>query len=201
LNFLSACHRTLSGAGLAQGQSEKPVSRPTPVKSLYQNDKLSTIDQCYGIRQKGTQMSPGKRITDSSGLGSAHVRMAAEEAVDLVRRHYGFIGHLTRLETEKDDTFRLVAEDGREAVLKVANPGEDVAEIDLQQRLLDHLSTQDDKPPVPHTIPTIGGEPRFLHEYRAGQLRYVRMLSFLPGTQLSETSSSPLEREKVGEAL
>lgn len=146
-------------------------------------------------------MSPGKRITDGAGLGSAHVRMTADEAAELVKRNYDLTGSLTRLDTEKDDTFKLTAGDGREAVLKVANPGEDIAEIDLQQSLLDHLATGGIAPPVPHTIRTRNGEPRFLHEDLAGQKRHVRMLSFLPGTPLSETASSAAQREKVGEAL
>lgn len=146
-------------------------------------------------------MSPGKPITDGAGLGAAHVRMAADEAAGLVNWHYGLNGRLRRLETEKDDTFKLTTEDGTEAVLKVANPGEDIAEIDLQQRLLDHLAASRIAPPVPHTIRTLRGEHRFLHEDRAGQRRQVRMLSFLPGTPLSEIGSSPAQREKVGEAL
>lgn len=147
------------------------------------------------------QISPGRRITDGAGLGSAHIRMLAEEAAELARRHYGMDGKLSRFETEKDDTFRLTAADGRETVLKVANPGEDAAEIDLQARLLDHLATSPVAPPVPRLIGTTEGQRGFLYEDRAGQKRHVRMLSFLAGTPLSETVSSSSQREKVGEAL
>lgn len=146
-------------------------------------------------------MSPRKRITDGSGLSSAHVRMAADEAAEIVFCHYGFTGRLTRLETEKDDTFKLTADNNMKAILKVANPGEEIAEIDLQQSLLDHLATREIAPLVPHTIRTRTGVSRFLHKDHAGQTRHVRMLSFLSGTPLSETRSSPAQREKIGEAL
>lgn len=146
-------------------------------------------------------MSPVTRITDGAGLGSAHVRMLPAEAADLARRHFGMEGKLTRFETEKDDTFRVVGHHGTEAVLKVANPGEAAQEIDLQVRLLDHLASSDIAPPVPRVLPTLQGERSFLYKDRAGQHRHVRMLSFVTGKPLSDTMSSPAEREKVGEAL
>lgn len=146
-------------------------------------------------------MSPVKRITDGAGLGSTHVRMTPQEAAELARLRYGLDGRLSRFETEKDDTFLLTAQDGRQAVLKVANPGETADEIDLQVKLLAHLASSDIAPPVPRIIPTLGGEPSFLHEDRAGQRRHTRLLSFMKGTPLSDTVSSPVERERVGEAL
>jgi Ser/Thr protein kinase RdoA (MazF antagonist) len=127
--------------------------------------------------------------------------MLPAEAAELARRHFGMEGRLTRFETEKDDTFRVVALDGDEAVLKVANPGEAAREIDLQVKLLDHLAASEIAPPVPRVLPTLQGERSFLYEDRAGQSRHVRMLSFVTGKPLSDTTSSSPEREKVGEAL
>lgn len=146
-------------------------------------------------------MTPGKRITDGAGLGSAHTRMPPQEAGELARLRYGITADISRFETEKDDTYRLVCEDGQEAVLKVANPGESAALIDLQVTLLDHLAARDMAPPVPRIIRTLGGERSFIHRDGAGQNRQVRMLSFIKGEPLSETRSSAPEREKVGEAL
>src|SRR5690606_32530755 len=83
----------------------------------------------------------------------------------------------------------------------VSNPGEAAQEIDLQVKLLDHLALSDIAPPVPRMLPTLRGERSFLYEDKAGQSRHVRMLSFMRGTPLSDTASSPIEREKVGEAL
>ncbi|HTV71253.1 MAG TPA: phosphotransferase [Rhizobiaceae bacterium] len=146
-------------------------------------------------------MSPVKRITDGAGLGSAHIRMTPQEAAEVARLHYGIEGRLSRFETEKDDTFRLVTDERREAVLKVANPAEAAQEIDLQVKLLEHLAASDIAPPVPRVLPTLQGERNFLYGDRAGQQRHVRLLSFVRGTPLSDTTSSSAEREKVGEAL
>lgn len=147
------------------------------------------------------QQMQGRPITDAAGLGSAHIRMSPEEAAQLARDHYGIKGTTIRFETEKDDTFRLTTNDGGETVLKIANPGESQAEIDLQITLLEHLITQEIAPPVPRIIRSNNDEASFIHQDSAGQYRHVRMLSYLKGIPLSDTTSTAEEREKVGEAL
>jgi Ser/Thr protein kinase RdoA (MazF antagonist) len=135
------------------------------------------------------------------GLAVPYVAMAEAEAVDLVRRHFGIEGRATRFATEKDDTFRITASDGRRFVLKVANPAEDVPEIDLQLRILDHLAATAPALPVPRVIANSGGERLFSCRDRAGQTRPVRMMTYMDGQPLSEVPSTPAGRREIGKLL
>lgn len=79
-------------------------------------------------------------------LASTYVSMSEDEAGDLVRSEFAIDGQLTRLITEKGDTFRVDAIDGRRYVLKVANPSGSPMEIAFQSELLLHVEKAD--PPV-----------------------------------------------------
>ena len=55
-----------------------------------------------------------------SGLGSPFVRMTSDEARSVVARTYGLrVGGMSRIATERDDTFR-VAVDAADYILKIA---------------------------------------------------------------------------------
>src|SRR5262245_19788431 len=83
---------------------------------------------------------PAAFLAHEGALGAPYARMSAAEAADLL--YYGFKvdGRLSPLATEKDDTFRVDASDGRRYVLKIANPSEDPLEIDLEIELLLHVA-------------------------------------------------------------
>lgn len=126
--------------------------------------------------------------------------MSDAEAIDLARQHFGISGKVDRLATEKDDTFRL--DDGAERfILKVANPLEDLSEISCQIETLKHIARCDSQLPVPRVIADTRGNEQFEYQDRAGQRRQVRALSYLEGVPLSEISSTPGERERIGEIL
>ncbi|QEI09037.1 phosphotransferase [Pigmentiphaga aceris] len=127
--------------------------------------------------------------------------MDEDEAIALARSRYGIQGKVTRFATEKDDTFRVEAADGRRFILKVANPSEDVSEISLQAELLQHIAQVDPDLPVPRILPDDAGRAYAQITDRAGQARQVRLMSYLDGTPLDSTASSPAEREQVGEVL
>jgi Ser/Thr protein kinase RdoA (MazF antagonist) len=58
--------------------------------------------------------------------------MPIECILAVVRHHYGLEARVTRLTGERDENFRLTADDGAEYVLKIANPAESPAETDLK---------------------------------------------------------------------
>src|SRR5687768_8948688 len=89
---------------------------------------------------------------DQGGLASSYVSLSSEEAEDLLRAEFEITGQLTKLATEKDDTFRVDAADGRRYILKVANPSETRTEIDFQVALLDHVAASDATIPAPRII-------------------------------------------------
>lgn len=135
------------------------------------------------------------------GLAASYTNMAEAEAVDLARARFGIEGKPTRFSTEKDDTFRIAPAEGPRYILKVANPTEDLAEIDLQVQVLDHVAARAPDLPVPRMIPNDKGERHFNYIDRAGQKRQVRMMSYLEGQPLSEVPSDAKGRMQIGRLL
>lgn len=141
------------------------------------------------------------RTISLADLAAPFIRMQDDEAIGTALRHYGLAGRIERLATEKDDTFRLETEDGKRYILKIANPVEPRSEIDLQVAVLRHIEAGDPALPVPRVMPNLAGAPHFVTTDRAGQVRSVRLLSYLPGTPLDTLPSTPPQREAVGAML
>jgi Ser/Thr protein kinase RdoA (MazF antagonist) len=133
--------------------------------------------------------APAGFLAHEGALGAPYTRMSAAEAADLLHCGFKVEGRLSPLATEKDDTFRVDASDGRRYVLKIANPSEDPLEIDFQIELLLHVATVDAGIPVPRLIHNLDGRTSFAKVDRAGQNRCVRLMSYLEGTPLDSTGS------------
>lgn len=140
-------------------------------------------------------------IAMPGGLAASYVNMPDAEAVELAREHFGISGRPTRFATEKDDTFRIAPEGGPRFILKVANPNENVAEIDLQVAVLDHVAARAPALPVPRVIPAKSGNRHFAVHDGAGQRRQVRMMSYLEGQPLSEVPANAQGRAEIGRLL
>jgi Ser/Thr protein kinase RdoA (MazF antagonist) len=140
-------------------------------------------------------------IAMPGGLAASYTNMTEAEAVDLARTRFGIEGRPTRFATEKDDTFRIAPASGPRFVLKVANPTEDFAEIDLQVQVLDHVAARAPDLPIPRIIPNDRGERQFNYLDEAGQRRQVRMMSYLEGQPLSEVPSNASGRIEIGKLL
>ena len=121
-----------------------------------------------------------------------------ERALALVRQHYGFEPRATRLTGERDENFRLSADDGMEYVLKIANPAENPAETDLQTAALLHIEKVDPALPCPRVLRdrTGGIHVRFVDEW--GAERTARVLTFLPGRLLGASTRSQRQRAACG---
>ncbi|CAN0208245.1 unnamed protein product, partial [Chrysoparadoxa australica] len=74
-------------------------------------------------------------------------------------------------------------------------------EIDFQHTILRTVEKNDPGLPVPRVIATIDGKHLFQITDGSGQPRYVRLLSFLNGTPLDQTHSSPGQRQQIGQIL
>lgn len=146
----------------------------------------------------GTSILPS---TLKGGLAATFIAMSETEAVRVARTHFGIEGRATRFDTEKDDTFRISSVSGSRFILKVANPAEEVSEIDLQLQLLEHLAAAAPDLPVPRVIVNGSGERQFRYQDNAGQYRQVRMMSYLEGQPLSEVQSTAPGRREIGKML
>lgn len=142
-----------------------------------------------------------EQIASQGGLGATWTTLPAPEAAALARERFNISGSVDRFATEKDDTFRLKDDSGNQFVLKVANPAEREDEVAFQVDLLLHIERKAPALPVPRVISSRRGETYSYYVDQAGQNRWVRLLSYLPGTPLSDTSASAREREMVGRTL
>lgn len=140
-------------------------------------------------------------LLGAAGLSAAHTPMSEGEAEHLVARHWGLRGHATRLATEKDDTFAVRSADHRAYVLKVSNPAEDPREVDFEIQLMRHVARAGSAVPVPQLFDALDGQPLITLRDTAGQSRQARLMSFIAGTPLDSTGSSPAERAAVGRTL
>ncbi len=138
-----------------------------------------------------------------SGLGSPFVRMTSDEARSVVARTYGLrVGGMSRIATERDDTFR-VAVDAADYILKIAHPEDDPREIALQTAALAHATIRDPGLPVPRIIDPVEarmGDGR-TSDVRTTDGRVVRMFSYLPGRLLSDSTANPHQVRQCGRML
>jgi hydroxylysine kinase len=116
----------------------------------------------------------------------------------LAAEHYGLIAAVHRLDSERDQNFRLRSLSGREFVLKIASPTEDRAVTNLQTEALLHLAATEPDLPVPRIFPARNGMTELDVTLEDGSARVVRLLSFLPGTPMHAVTGSATLRRDLG---
>ncbi|WP_074125540.1 phosphotransferase [Bradyrhizobium sp. NAS96.2] len=124
--------------------------------------------------------------------------IAEARAQALVMEHYGLSAAIRRLDSERDQNFRLRAPNGCEYVLKIANPDEDRAVTNLQTEALRHVAVRDPLLPIPRIIPTRDGAAELEIGFDDGSMRVVRLLTFLAGTPMHQAPPSAALRGDVG---
>ncbi|MFS3136394.1 phosphotransferase [Gluconacetobacter sacchari] len=134
-------------------------------------------------------------------LGSTFVSIARDEAIDILKRFYGLTASVARLETEKDDTFRVTPACGDSLILKIANPAEDPAEIEAQAALLTFLERTAPHLPTPRVMAGREGAAIVTFQDRAGQTRRARVMTYLPGQPLDRLDAGAALRRDVGRML
>lgn len=145
-------------------------------------------------------------ISQTDELGSSILSVAAEEislaeAEELTSRHFGIDGCASRLTSERDQNFKIVAEDGREYALRVTNHAEAPEINDLQVSALQHIEHVDPQIPVPRVFRALNGQSHLRLPFEHGRLRAVRLLSYLPGMPLNTVERTPAHRRELGTHL
>jgi Ser/Thr protein kinase RdoA (MazF antagonist) len=130
------------------------------------------------------------------GLAEPFTAVEPDDAVSMLAEHWRItVGGLTRLETERDDTFRVSVADasaadgsthGGDLVLKVAHPSDPPGLIDLQSRALEHARAADPGIPLQRVVPTRTGA---LGAVVGG--RTARVLTWLDGELVLESPQTP----------
>jgi Ser/Thr protein kinase RdoA (MazF antagonist) len=139
-------------------------------------------------------------------LGSSILSVAAEEislaeAEELASRHFGIDGAASRLTSERDQNFRIVAGDGGEYALRISNHAEDPAINDFQVSALLHIAQVDPRIPVQRVFRALNGQPHLRLPFEQGRLRAVRLLSYLPGVPLNTVQRTTAHRRELGTHL
>ena len=137
---------------------------------------------------------------DAHPINTLRAASAISEALaqKLAAEHYGLIAAVHRLDSERDQNFRLRSPSGREYVLKIASPTEDRAVTNLQTEALLHLAATDPELPVPRIFPARNGMTELDIAFDDGSTRVVRLLSFLPGTPMHAVTASATLRRDLG---
>lgn len=110
---------------------------------------------------------------------------------------YGLTGALTRIDTEKDDTF--VLDTGtRRFLVKVAPHSEDPGVVSLQTAAMLHLESVAPHLPVQRMIRGLHGQTETPIHDSQGRTRVLRVMSYLEGDLLHAADSTPRQLRSVG---
>jgi Ser/Thr protein kinase RdoA (MazF antagonist) len=120
-------------------------------------------------------------------------------AQKLAAEHYDLPATAHRLDSERDQNFRLRTLDGRDYVLKIANPAEDRAVTNLQTQALVHLAAADPNLPIPRIFPARNGAQELDISFDDGSIRVMRLLSFMAGVPMHAVEASTALRRDLGQ--
>lgn len=114
--------------------------------------------------------------------------LSAADLARIAQEQFGLSGTLRPLPSERDQNARLTTDRG-EFVLKIANPSEDPALIDMQEKALQHLAALGVEG-VPQIVPTLAGEPHADVMTDNGPA-IARIVTWIAGTPLARTPRGP----------
>ena len=141
------------------------------------------------------------RVVADTGLNGNGAPISTGVVDDHLGRHFKLSGELTRIPTEKDDTFKLTT-DTRPYLVKVAAADEDPAIVELQSSVMRFLGQSAPELPVPRLLSTTDGAVHVEIPCGTGESpRLLRVMEFIEGSTLSEATPSHSQLEDVGAAL
>ena len=134
-------------------------------------------------------------------LSTPPPRIPAEQAADLLRRHYGLAGELERLASERDQNYLVSAAGGGRYILKFANAAEPADVTDFQNRALLHIARSDPGFPAPRVIETRDLALMFETASDSGAVHRGRLLTWLEGVPLQHAEGAPGIARQAGACL
>jgi Ser/Thr protein kinase RdoA (MazF antagonist) len=141
-----------------------------------------------------------EQLFRASGLLGPSHHVDERRLLDVLREEYGVDGDLTRLDTEKDATFRLRGE--RELLVKVSQPDEPLDVVRCQVDAVAWIEQQDPAIPVQSVLAARDGR-RWRHfvdeDGRAHGV--LRVHEFIQGTLLADEAPSPAQLRATGAML
>ncbi len=111
---------------------------------------------------------------------------STENVYALLEKKYRLRGEISALESERDLNFRVKTSNGSQYLLKISNQAEFKENVDFEIAALTHIAKTAPSLPVPRPVRTTEGKYVTTVISEKGVLHIVRLLTFLPGTVLSE---------------
>ncbi len=131
---------------------------------------------------KGDDVSKeGAPAADGDILRAAPPRFGLERAAAIAADLFGVHGAATPLVSERDQNFRIAADDGRGWVLKVSNAGEREGVVEMETGVVRHVAAVDPSLPVAVPHATRDGAPWGMIAGSGGARHLVRLLPLMPG--------------------
>jgi Ser/Thr protein kinase RdoA (MazF antagonist) len=137
----------------------------------------------------------------AAALSTAAPSLSLDEVADLVARLYGIHGSAAPLAGERDQNCRIETAHCNRYVVKIGNPSEQVEVVDFQIAALEHVARAAPGLPVPRVVRTLDGRTRATVALPDGRRSIVRMLTYLDGVQIRETSRTAAQRRAMGTVL
>jgi 4-aminobutyrate aminotransferase-like enzyme/Ser/Thr protein kinase RdoA (MazF antagonist) len=111
-------------------------------------------------------------------------RFAEDEAERIAADHFGVIGSASPLNSERDQNVRITSAGGDGYVLKISNPAEEPAFVDLQTQAMLHVAATDPRLPVMRLIKATKGTNHVDVIADDGRSHIVRLVTLMPGRAL-----------------
>lgn len=134
-------------------------------------------------------------------LNSRAPAISDDMARDILARFFGVTGQVLRLTSERDRNFRIMADDGRQYVLKIANSAEPAAVTRFQTDALLHIEKVAPNLPAPRIVRTCDGASELLLDFASDASSVVRLLTFLEGEPLHKVERSSPQRRNIAACL
>lgn len=144
---------------------------------------------------------PADRPIEAAALSTPAPSLALAEVEALVARLYGVEGSAQSLASERDQNCCIRTEDGTRYVVKIGNPSEPSPMVDFQIAALDHIARVAPGLPVPRVVRTLGERSSDTVTLSGGGRTSVRMLTYLDGIQVRETTRTASQRRAMGARL
>lgn len=140
------------------------------------------------------------QIARESALESSGERFPEGGVSAELRRQYNLTGQLTRIPTEKDDTFHLATARGQ-FLVKIAPAAESARIVNLQSAVMQQLEFTAPAIPAQRLVRGVHGQLESTVVDPTGQDRILRVLSYLQGDLLATATPTPAQFASLGAML
>ena len=117
-------------------------------------------------------------------------QLSVEEAQTAASDFYGISASAELLVSERDQNFLLCDRSGERYVLKIANPSEVRATLEMQNGAITHILEKESDLTIPRVRKNLAGEGICLLERNGDATFMVRLLDYIPGRFLNCCASS-----------